>query len=107
MTGATPLLRAAWARRGTQQVVVISGRNARRVLHGALNIVTGELVRVARERGGADSAALVAALAARCPVGAPHLLIWDNAPPYHTHAARMRRQRRGSVIGWLRSARRS
>jgi transposase len=97
-----PPLRAAWARRGTQQVVVISGRNARRVLHGALNIVTGELVHVVRERGrGADSAALVEVLVAHCPVGAPHLLIWDNAPPHHTHAARDAATAAGMVIGWL------
>jgi len=30
-------------------VVLISGRNGRRVLHGALNIQTGELVKVVRE----------------------------------------------------------
>jgi len=97
-----PPLRAAWARRGTQQVVVISGRNARRVLHGALNIVTGELVHVVRERGrGADSAALVEVLAAHCPVGVPHVLIWDNAPPHHTHAARDAATAAGMVIGWL------
>ena len=45
-----PPLRAGWARRGEQAVVTITGRNARRVVHGALNIVTGELVRVVRER---------------------------------------------------------
>lgn len=97
-----PPLRAAWARRGEQQVVVISGRNARRVLHGAVNIVTGQLVRVVRERGrGADSAALVDELAAHCPAGAPHLLIWDNAPPHHTHAARDAATAAGITIGWL------
>ena len=97
-----PPLRAAWARRGEQQVVVISGRNARRVVHGAVNIVTGELVRVVRERGrGADSAALMEALAAHCPTGAPHLLVWDNAPPHHTHAARDAAQAAGITIGWL------
>jgi transposase len=83
-------------------VVVIGGRNARRVMHGALNINTGQVVRVVRERGrGADSAALVEALAMRCPVGAPHLLIWDNAPPHHTHAARDGVAAAGITIGWL------
>jgi transposase len=83
-----PPLRAAWARRGEQAVVTISGRNARRVLHGALNIVTGELVRVVREHSrGADSVALVAALAARTPAGRS-VLVWDNAPPHHTRLAR-------------------
>ena len=59
-----PSLRAAWARRGGQATVAFSGKNSRRVLHGALNIGTGQLIRVVREQGrGADSAALVAALA--------------------------------------------
>jgi transposase len=83
-----PPLRAAWARRGEQAVVTISGRNARRVVHGALNIVTGELVRVVRERNrGADSAALIAVLAARTPAGRS-LLVWDNGPAHHTRLAR-------------------
>jgi transposase len=78
--------------------VTISGRNSRRVLHGALNIVTGELVRVVRERSrGADSAALVAALAARTPAGRS-LLIWDNAPPHHTRLARETAEATGIVI---------
>jgi len=93
-----PPLRAAWARRGEQAVVTISGRNARRVLHGALNIVTGEMVRVVRERNrGADSAALVAALAAQTPAGRS-LLVWDNAPPHHTRLARETAEATGITI---------
>jgi transposase len=83
-----PPLRAAWARRGEQAVVTISGRNSRRVLHGALNVATGETVRVLRERNrGADSAALLAALAVRTPAG-KSILVWDNAPPHQTRVAR-------------------
>jgi DDE superfamily endonuclease len=83
-------------------VVVISGRNARRVVHGALNIQTGQLVRVIRARNrGEDCAALVEALAAYCPAGVPHLLIWGNAPPHHTHAARDAAAAAGIMIGWL------
>jgi hypothetical protein len=97
-----PPLRAAWAPRGAQQVVVISGRNARRVVHGALNIQSGQLVRVIRARNrGADCAALVEALALDCPAGRPHLLVWDNAPPHHTHAARDAAAAAGIVIDWL------
>jgi hypothetical protein len=52
-----------------------------------------ELVRVVRERNrGADSAALVAALAARTPGGrslpGAHWAGWDNAPAHHTRLAR-------------------
>ena len=76
-----PSLRAAWARRGQQQIVVISGRNARRVVHGALNAATGELVTLARERSRQDDcAAFVEALGQLRP-GVPKLLVWDNAPP--------------------------
>lgn len=93
-----PPLRAAWARRGEQAVVTISGRNARRVLHGALNIVTGEMVRVVRERNrGADSGALVAALAAQTAAGRS-LLVWDNAPPHHTRLARETAEATGITI---------
>ena len=78
-----PPLRAAWARRGQQQIVVISGRNARRVVHGALNVSTGEFVSLVRERSRQDDcAAFVAALGQLRP-DVPKLLVWDNAPPHH------------------------
>ncbi len=93
-----PPLRAAWARRGEQAVVTISGRNSRRVLHGALNIGSGELVRVVREHSrGADSAALVAALAGRTAAGRS-LLVWDNAPPHHTRVARETAEATGIAV---------
>jgi len=82
-----PPLRAGWARRGQQATVVISGRNARRVIVGALNIVTGTLVRVVREHGrGEDVAAGLRALGEPTP-GVPRLLVWDNAPPHQARAA--------------------
>jgi transposase len=78
-----PPLRAAWARRGQQQIVVISGRNARRVVHGALNAATGDLVTLIRERSRQDDCvAFVEALGQLRPQ-VPKLLIWDNAPPHH------------------------
>jgi transposase len=96
-----PPLRAAWAPRGCQAEVVISGRNARRVLHGALNVATGELVCVSRERGrGEDAAAGVAALASRRPE-VPKLLIWDNAPSHHTRLVRDTAASAGITLGWL------
>jgi len=51
-----PPLRSAWATRGEQAVVVISGRNSQRVIHGALNVRTGELVHTVRERSRQDDA---------------------------------------------------
>ena len=45
-----PPLRAAWSKRGQQAVVVISGRNGRRTIFGALQAASGDLVAVVRER---------------------------------------------------------
>jgi transposase len=63
--------------------VVISGRNPRRVLHGALNAAPSELVSLIRERSRQDDcAAFVEALGQVRP-DVPKLLVWDNAPPHH------------------------
>jgi transposase len=76
-------LRAAWARRGEQAVVIVSGRNARRVLHGALNAASGDVTLVVRERSrGDDCLAFVEALGQVRP-DVPKLLVWDNAPLHH------------------------
>ena len=76
-------MRAAWARRGEQRVVVVSGRNSRRVVHGALNAATGDFVALIRERSRQDDcAAFVHALGQGRP-DVPKLLVWDNAPPHH------------------------
>jgi transposase len=78
-----PPLRAAWARRGEQAVVIVSGRNARRVLHGALNAASGDVTLVVRERSrGDDYLAFVEALGQVRP-DVPKLLVWENAPPHH------------------------
>jgi transposase len=64
-------------------VVVVSGRNARRVVHGALNAATGELVTRIRERSRQDDCAAFVAELGRVRPDVPKLLIWDNAPPHH------------------------
>jgi hypothetical protein len=45
-----PLLRASWGRRGEPTQVLLSGRNARRVVFGALNLRTGKRLFLARQR---------------------------------------------------------
>jgi transposase len=96
-----PPLRAGWARRGQQAVVVISGRNARRTVFGALQASSGELVDLVRERARtADAVALVEALGAVRP-GAPKLLIWDNAPPHHPTAVKAAAQEAGIALAFL------
>ena len=107
-----PPLRCAYARKGQQATVVISGRNARRVLYGAINVETGEVVRVVRERcRGQDAAALLTALGARRPPtpwpitappeAPPRLVLWDNAPPHHTHLARAAAAAAGCTLAWF------
>ena len=66
-----PPLRASWSRRGEQKRVVMSGRNPYRVLLGALNVVTGQVVRLVRERcRTADTEAFVEKLGQRAARGA-------------------------------------
>jgi transposase len=96
-----PPLRAAWSRRGEQQVVLISGRNGRRVLHGALNPQTGELVQVTRERNRQDDAvAFVTALGQVRPA-VPKLLVWDNNPPHKPTRVQQAAQAARIQIAWL------
>ena len=83
-----PPLRAGWSKRGTPATVLISGRNQRRTILGALQVSPGELVCTVRERCRTeDVRAAVAALGAVRPA-VPTLLLWDNAPPHAPHRVR-------------------
>lgn len=83
-----PPLRAGWSKQGEPATVLISGRNKRRTILGALNVGSGELVGTVRERCRTDDVLVaVAALGAVRPE-VPQLLIWDNAPPHHPHRVR-------------------
>lgn len=96
-----PPLRAAWSRRGQQQVVLISGRTSRRVLHGALNPHTGELVRLVRERNRQeDAAAFVSALGQVHPT-VPTVLIWDNNPPHKPRRVQQTAADAHITLAWL------
>ena len=96
-----PPLRCAWARVGQQAQVVVSGRNAQRVLLGAVNILTGHVVRLVRERCRKDDArAFVEQLGIEHP-GTRKLLIWDNAPPHHPRMVREAAEAAQITIGFL------
>ena len=98
---AFPPLRAGWGTRGEPARVVISGRHTRRTVLGALHPATGELVRVARERGRPDDVlAAVAALGAVRP-GVPKLLVWDHAPPHKPTRVREAAAAAGITIAFL------
>jgi transposase len=96
-----PPLRAGWSQRGEPAKVVISGRNKRRTILGALQVTTGELVHTVRERGRTDDVlAAIATLGAVRPE-IPKLLIWDNAPPHHPHRVREAAQAVGITLAFL------
>ena len=96
-----PPLRAGWSRCGEPAPIVISGRNRRRTILGALNVTTGELVRTVRERCRTDDVlAAVDALGAVRPQ-TPKLLIWDNAPPHHPHRVRDGAQAAAITLAFL------
>ncbi len=64
-------------------MVVIPGRNGRRVIHGALNAATGERVAVVRTRRRQDDGIAFSASFGRVRPDVPTRLIWENAPPHH------------------------
>jgi len=96
-----PPLRASWARRGQQRVVAISGRNGRRVIHGALNATTGDLVEVVRERSRQDDCIAFIEYLGRVRPDVPKLLIWDNAPPHHPKRVLAAAAAAHITIAWL------
>jgi transposase len=96
-----PPLRAAWSRRGAPATVLISGKNDRRTILGALRVDTGELVTTVRERCRTqDVLVSVQTLGAVRP-GVPKLLIWDNAPPHHPHRVRDAAGAAGITLAFL------
>jgi transposase len=96
-----PPLRAGWSRRGVPAVVLISGKNPRRTILGALNVGSGELVTTVRERCRTDDVLVaVAALGAVRPE-VPKLLIWDNAPAHHPQRVRDTAAAAGITLAFL------
>ena len=77
-----PPLRAAWALRGQQAQVPISGRNDQRVLFGALNVSNGRRLLLRRARAcAADFQAFLRHLRQHCyRAGQPLWLLLDKAP---------------------------
>jgi transposase len=96
-----PPLRASWAKRGQQREVVISGRNGRRVIHGALCAATGELVKLVRERSRQDDCIAFLDALAQVRPDVPKLLIWDNAPPHHPKRVLAAAAAAHVTIAWL------
>jgi len=83
-----PPLRAGWSQRGVPATVLISGRNGRRTILGALTVTSGELVRTIRQRCRTDEVLAAVEALGRVRPEVPKLLVWDNAPPHTPHRVR-------------------
>ena len=96
-----PPLRAGWSRRGEPATVLISGRNGRRTILGALHLATGELVQTVRERCRTDDVLIAVETLGAVRPEVPKLLIWDNAPPHKPRRVRDAAHAAGITIAFL------
>jgi transposase len=96
-----PPLRAGWAKVGEQREVVISGRNGRRVIHGALNAASGDFVSLIRERSRQDDCLALVETLGQVHPAVPKLLIGDNAPPHHPKRVAAAAEAAHITIAWL------
>ncbi|HEU0167921.1 MAG TPA: transposase [Chloroflexota bacterium] len=96
-----PPLRAAWAKRGEPAVVLISGRNTRRVLHGTLHAATREFVQLVCERSRQEDCLAFVETLGQVRPSVPKLLIWDNAPPHHPKRVLAAAEAAHITIAWL------
>jgi transposase len=97
-----PPLRAAWAHEGEQAAVEISGRNAKRVLFGTLNLRTGHrLVLKRKQAGGADARALLTELRRRYRGWRIIWLLIDRAPSNRDQQTRALAARLRVELVWL------
>ena len=80
---------------------MITGRNGRRVIHGALNATRGELVELVRERSRQDNCIAFIERLGRVRPDVPKLLIWDNAPPHHPKRVLEAVEKARLTIAWL------
>ena len=81
--------------------MVISGRNARRVIHGALHARTGDLVTRGRDRSRQDDCIAFLEALGQTPPETPKLLIWDNAPPHHPKRVAAAAEQAHITLAWL------
>jgi len=94
-----PPLRASWSPRGEPAEVRLSGRNARRVVFGTMNLWTGRRLLVPRENGrSVDFRALVGAV--RSHYRGWHVALLLDEDPCHTAQASLR-EAEGMTLLWL------
>jgi transposase len=96
-----PPLRFAWAFRGQQAMVNISGRNAKRVLFGAINPRTGHRLVLRRVRMRQDDFHAFLRYLRRHYPGRPLWLLLDRAPCHEAVQRQQLAARLGIVLLWL------
>ena len=96
-----PLRASCWSLRGQPASVVITGRNRRRTIIGALQIGTGELVSLVQDRCRTDEMVAAMGVLGAVRPQVPKLLIWDNAPPHHPHRVRDAAAQAGITLAFL------
>jgi hypothetical protein len=94
-----PPLRASWSKRGEVARVWLSGRNARRVIFGTMNLQTGTRLFVPRGKGrSADFQAVLGAV--RSAYRGWHVALLLDEDPCHTAQASVRAAE-GMTLAWL------
>jgi hypothetical protein len=94
-----PPLRAGWSKRGEAARVWLSGRNARRVIFGAMNLTTGTRLFVPRRKGrSVDFQAFLEEV--RWHYRGWHVALLVDEDPCHTAQA-SRRAAAGMTLLWL------
>jgi DDE superfamily endonuclease len=94
-----PPLRAGWSKRGEAARVWLSGRNARRVIFGAMNLRTGVRVLLPREKGrSGDYRAFLGEV--RSAYRGWHVALLQDEDPCHTAQASLR-EAEGMTLLWL------
>lgn len=96
-----PPLRHAWAFRGEQAEVPITGRNAKRVLFGALNPRTGHRLVLRRPRQRQEDFQAFLGYLRRHYPGREIWLVLDRAPGHDAARSQALAARLGIVLVWL------
>lgn len=96
-----PPLRAAWGRRGQRLEVPISGRNARRVVFGTINVDTGHRLFLARKRQRAEDFQAFLPLVASHYRGWHVALLLDEDPSHTAQGSQVLAAELGMKLLWL------
>ena len=97
-----PPLRAAWALKGTQARVPITGANAKRVLFGAIDLRTAHRVVLIRQHaGGADAQAFLQEIRRRYRRAGTIWLLIDRASAHTGHRTQALATALGIRMLWL------